>query len=56
MADRRHFEKPLNWHNSPTVGRIAMKVGMITHYKPSDGQNFDFLKSKMADDHHLKTR
>jgi len=45
MTDSRHFEKPLNRHMSPTVQRIAMKFGMMTHFdflKPSDGQKFAF--------------
>jgi len=46
VADGRHFEKPLNRHNSATVRLIAVKFGMTTHFDPpmpSDGQNFDFL-------------
>jgi len=41
MTDSRHFEKPLNRHNS------AMKFGMMTRFdpaKPRDGQKFDFKK------------
>jgi len=47
VADGRHFEKPLNRHNSATVRLIAVKFGMTTHFDPpmpSDGQNFEFLK------------
>jgi len=47
MADGRHFEQPLNRHNSATVWRIVMKFDMMTHvdpFKPSNGQNFDFFK------------
>jgi len=32
MADGRHFEKPLNRHNSATVGRMAMKFGAMTYF------------------------
>jgi len=47
MADGRHFEKPLNHHNSATVQQISMKSGM-THFdplKPSDEQKF-YLKKQ----------
>jgi len=53
MADRHHFEKPLNCHNSAVVRRIAMKFGMTAHFdflKVSDRQKFHFLTTKMVDD------
>jgi len=46
------FEDVLNRHNSATVQRIAMKFDMVTQFdplKPSDGQKFEFLKTKVAD-------
>jgi len=46
MADRHHFEEPLNRHKLATVRPIAMKFGMVTHFdplKPSDGHKFDFF-------------
>jgi len=32
MADGRHFENPLNRHNSATVRRITMTFGMMTRF------------------------
>jgi len=52
MADRHHFEKPLNRHSSAMVRKLAVKFSMLTHFdpfKPSDGQILSLLKSKMAD-------
>jgi len=34
MADSRHFEEPLNRHNSARVGQVAMKFGVITQCDP----------------------
>jgi len=51
MADRHHFEKPLNRHNSETVRRITMKFGKMTHYdllKPGKGQKFDFFLNQQG--------
>jgi len=48
MADRHHFEKPLNRYNSAMVRRIAITFCMMMHFdphKPSDGQKFD-LKTR----------
>jgi len=47
MTDSRHFEKPLNGHNSAMVRRIAMKFSTMTRFDPAeprDGQKFDFKK------------
>jgi len=51
-ADRHHFEKLLNRHNSEMVRRIAIKIDVMPHFdplKPSDGQRFHLKKTKMAD-------
>ena len=51
--DGRHFENPLNHHNSATVKQFAIKFGIMTHFNPlklSHDQNFDFFKSEMVDD------
>jgi len=39
MADGRHFEKPLNRHNSATVQRTAMP---FNPRQPTHDQDFDF--------------
>jgi len=52
MTDGRHFEKPVNRHNSAMVGWIAVKFAKKTHLdspKLCDRQKFDFLKVKMAE-------
>ena len=49
MADRHHFERPLNRHNSAMVRQISMKFGMMAHFdpvKPNDLQKFDLKKSR----------
>jgi len=47
MADSRHFEKPLNRHNSAVVRWITVKFGMITHFDPLKANKIlNFQKSK----------
>jgi len=49
MADRHHFEKPLNRRNSAMVQRIIMKFGMMTLFdflKRSNGQKFNSLMNQ----------
>jgi len=41
-------QKPLNFHNSAMIRRIAMIMTLFDSLKCSDG-HFDILKSKMAD-------
>jgi len=48
MADRHHFEKPLNRRNSAMVQRIVMKFGMMLFdpLKRSNGQKFNSLMNQ----------
>ena len=38
MADRRHFEKPLNRYISATVWPILLKFGTVKQIEPYRGQ------------------
>ena len=54
MADVRHFEKPLNRYISATAQRIAMKLAIVTHFKPlkpTQDQKFLYLRDGLIDCH-----
>jgi len=52
MADVRHLQKPLNRYISATAQQIAMKLAIVTHFKPlkpTQDQKLLYLSNGLID-------